>query len=145
MGSLHEKVAIVTGSSRGIGAAIAVALAKEGARVVVNYVSPSSKSKAEEVAKTIKGLGLKALVVQADLANLEDVDNLVKETVATFGKIDILVNNSAIVQFEDIGNIVSIVGVVVLPSVILIVSVDGGELYPNRAYLRAPSSLLGLT
>ncbi|KAG8819026.1 hypothetical protein FRC17_010627, partial [Serendipita sp. 399] len=105
MGSLHEKVAIVTGSSRGIGAAIAVALAKEGTKVVVNYVSPSSKPKAEEVAKTIEGLGSKALVVQADLANLEDVDTLVKETVAAFGKIDILVNNSAIVQFEDIGNI----------------------------------------
>ncbi|KAG8752988.1 hypothetical protein FRC14_006533 [Serendipita sp. 396] len=105
MGSLQDKTAIVTGSSRGIGAAIAVALAREGADVVVNYVSPSSKSRAEEVAKIIEGLGSKALIVQADLANLEDVNSLVKQTVAAFGKIDILVNNGAVVQFETIGNI----------------------------------------
>ncbi|KAG8820530.1 hypothetical protein FRB91_000547 [Serendipita sp. 411] len=105
MTSLQGKVALVTGSSRGIGAAIAISLAREGANVVVNYVSPTSKSRAEEVAKTIEGFGSKALVVQADLAKLEDLENLVKEAVATFGRIDILVNNSGISQLAKIGDI----------------------------------------
>ncbi|KAG8792405.1 hypothetical protein FRC17_008603, partial [Serendipita sp. 399] len=105
MSSLQGKVALVTGASRGIGAAIAVSLAKEGANVVINYVSPSSKARAEEVERTVQGLGSKALVVQADLTNLEDLSNLVKQTVAAFGKIDILVNNSGVVQSANIGDI----------------------------------------
>ncbi|KAG8813807.1 hypothetical protein FRC17_001413 [Serendipita sp. 399] len=105
MTALQGKVAIVTGSSRGIGAAIAVSLAQEGANVVVNYVSPSSKARAEEVAKTIERFGSKALVVQADVANLDDLDNLVKQTVDAFGKIDILVNNSGVIELAAIGEI----------------------------------------
>ncbi|KAG8818993.1 hypothetical protein FRC17_010637 [Serendipita sp. 399] len=103
--SLQGKVAIVTGSARGIGATIAIELAHQGANVVINYVSPSSKTRAEEVAKSAEAFGSKALVVQADLANLEDLDNLVKQTVATFGRIDILVNNGGVVDFAPIGDI----------------------------------------
>ncbi|KAG8817065.1 hypothetical protein FRC17_000059 [Serendipita sp. 399] len=103
--SLQGKIAIVTGSSRGIGSTIAVSLAQHGANVVINYVSSSSKARAEELAKTIEGFGSKSLVVQADLAKLEDLDNLVKQTVDTFGRIDILVNNAAVGEFLPIGAI----------------------------------------
>ncbi|KAG8818961.1 hypothetical protein FRC17_010657 [Serendipita sp. 399] len=106
--SLQGKVAIVTGSARGIGATIAIELAHQGANVVINYVSPSSKTRAEEVAKTVEAFGSKALVVQADLANLEDLDNLVKQTVSTFGRIDILVNNGGVVDFAPIGDIAAV-------------------------------------
>jgi 3-oxoacyl-[acyl-carrier protein] reductase len=77
---------------QGIGASVAVALAKEGANVVVNYVSSSSKVHAESVAKVIEGTGSKALVVQADLASVEALELLVQKTVEQFGKIDILVS-----------------------------------------------------
>lgn len=124
MSSLQGKVALVTGSSRvcisfiplntyskylqGIGASIAVALAREGANVVVNYVSPSSKSRAEEVAQEVEKHGSKSLIVQANLASLEDIDSLVQQTVSRFGRIDILVNNGAVGEFQPIGGIVSI-------------------------------------
>lgn len=94
--SLQGKVAIVTGSARarGIGAATAIALAKEGADIVINYVSPASKVHAESVAKAVQSAGSEALVVQADLASLEALDLLVKKTVERFGKIDILVSTN---------------------------------------------------
>jgi hypothetical protein len=92
---------------KGIGAAIAVALAKQGAHVVVNYVSSSSKARAEEVAKAVESHGSKSLVVQANLASLEDLDTLVQKTVAQFGKIDILVNNGGVGEFQPVGGIVS--------------------------------------
>ena len=94
--SLQGKVAIVTGAARGIGAATAIALAKEGASVVINYVSPSSKVRAENVAKAVQSAGSQALVVQADLASIEALDTLVKETVDRFGKIDILVSSDSL-------------------------------------------------
>ncbi|KAG8752965.1 hypothetical protein FRC14_006542 [Serendipita sp. 396] len=105
MASLQGKVAIVTGSSRGIGAAIAIALARQGANIVVNHVSPKSKARAEEVAKAVEELGPKALVVQADLSQLPDLESLVKQAVAAFGKVDILVNNGGVTQFAHIGEI----------------------------------------
>ena len=74
---------------------------------MVNYVSPSSKARAEEVAKAVESHGSKSLVVQANLASLEDLDVLVQKTVAQFGKIDILVNNGGVVDFQPIGSIVS--------------------------------------
>lgn len=105
--SLQGKVAIVTGSARarGIGAATAIALAKEGADIVINYVSPASKVHAESVAKAVQSAGSQALVVQADLASLEALDLLVKKTVERFGKIDILVNNAGVAGFGAIGQI----------------------------------------
>jgi 3-oxoacyl-[acyl-carrier protein] reductase len=69
-------------------------LAKEGASVVINYVSPSSKALAEEVAQEAEKYGSKTLVVQANVGSLSDIDKLVRQTVAQFGKIDILVCSS---------------------------------------------------
>lgn len=87
---LKNRVVIITGSSRGIGRAAAVLFAKEGAKVVVNYVK--EKKKAEEVEKII---GTKnCLVVQADVVTEEGVKKLVGETLKRFGRIDILVNNA---------------------------------------------------
>lgn len=82
-------------------------MAQQGADVIVNYVSESSKALAEEVAKKIQSHGSKALVVQANLASVEDLDSLVKQSVARFGKIDILINNGAFVDRQVVGEIVS--------------------------------------
>lgn len=90
---LSGKVAVVTGSSRGIGRAISLAFAKEGANVVVNYIR--RKRCAEEVASKILKMGRKAVIVKADVSSLKDVERLVKATLREFGKTDILVNNAA--------------------------------------------------
>jgi len=92
---LSGKVAIVTGASRGIGRAIALALAKDGANIVVNAVS--NITKAREVAKEIESMGRKALVILVDVSQKKDVENMVNQTLERFGKIDILVNNAGIV------------------------------------------------
>lgn len=89
---LQDKVSLVTGSSRGIGRAIALAFAREGADVVLNC--STSVTLAEEVAREIKGLGRRAMVIQADVANKVEVDDMVKKVVNEFGGIDILVNNA---------------------------------------------------
>ncbi|KFY86919.1 hypothetical protein V500_07311 [Pseudogymnoascus sp. VKM F-4518 (FW-2643)] len=97
--TLKGKVAIVTGSSRGIGAAIALELAKRGAKVVITFVSPSSEKLADEVVSTINGLqnGAAAIKVQADMAQLESPKKIVDATLAAFGSsIDILVNNAGV-------------------------------------------------
>lgn len=86
---------LVTGSSRGIGRATAIAFAKEGAHVIVNYVKDATS--ANEVVKQIKGLGRDATAVRADVAIETDVQNLIKESVNHFGTIDVLVNNAGIV------------------------------------------------
>lgn len=92
--SLAGKTAIVTGSGRenGIGAAIASALGRNGARVAINYVSESSAPRAAKVAANIKALGTETIVVQADVSTPEGAAKLVKETLEKFGtdKIDIL-------------------------------------------------------
>lgn len=92
---LKNKVAIVTGASRGMGRATAVLFAQEGAKVVVNFLKSSEE--AESLVEEIKGLGSDALAVQADVSNEEDVKRLVEETVNKFSRIDILVNNAGIV------------------------------------------------
>lgn len=93
---LKEQVAIVTGASRGIGKATALALASEGARVVVNYASSSTA--AEEVVTTIVEAGGEAIALPADVSQSEQVDNLIKQTLEKFGRIDILVNNAGITK-----------------------------------------------
>ncbi len=89
---LENKVAIVTGSSLGIGRAIAVAFGREGASVGVNY--RSHPEEAEEVIGEIEKAGGKAVFVQADVSKPEDVQNLVQKTVEEFGRLDIMVNNA---------------------------------------------------
>jgi 3-oxoacyl-[acyl-carrier protein] reductase len=91
---LESRTALVTGASRGIGKAIALALADAGANVAVNYVA--RKAEAEEVADAIRKLGCKASVLQADVSDTKAVAELVKRTEAALGPIDILVNNAGI-------------------------------------------------
>jgi len=95
---LDGKVAIVTGASKGIGAAIAKHLAAEGAAVVVNYAS--SKEGADQVVDEITKRGEKAIAVQADVAKKKDIERLFTETKKAFGQLDILVNNAGVYKFE---------------------------------------------
>ena len=92
MSTLRDKVAIVTGASKGIGAAIAEHLAAAGAAVVVNYAS--SKEGADRVVAEIRRHGGKALAVQANVAKQADVERLFSETKKAFSRLDILVNNA---------------------------------------------------
>ncbi|MBN1453845.1 MAG: 3-oxoacyl-[acyl-carrier-protein] reductase [Anaerolineales bacterium] len=94
--SLENRVAIVTGASRGIGRAVALELAARGASVVVNY--NSSPDKAEEVVREIEAVGGKAAAFQADVSNFEAASSLVKFAVETFGDLHILVNNAGITR-----------------------------------------------
>ncbi|WP_069791334.1 3-oxoacyl-[acyl-carrier-protein] reductase [Cyanobacterium sp. IPPAS B-1200] len=93
---LKDQVAVITGASRGIGKASAIALAEEGAKVVVNYASNSEA--ADKVVTEITEAGGSAIAIKADVSNPEEVDNLFKEAVKQFGKIDILVNNAGITR-----------------------------------------------
>ena len=93
---LNDSVAIVTGSGRGIGRAIALELAVAGAKVVVNYAGRADK--AEETVKLIREAGGEGLAIQADVSQSVDVDRLIKTTLDHFGKIDILVNNAGITR-----------------------------------------------
>ena len=91
----NNKVAIITGASRGIGRATAIVLAKEGAKIVIDYLN--SEEKADEVVQEIKELGGQAIAVKADVAQAGDVERLTEETIKQFGSIDILVNNAGII------------------------------------------------
>jgi len=92
MSTLTEKVALVTGGSRGIGAAIAKRLAKNGASVAITYAKDDKAASA--VVKAIERLGGKAIAIQADAADAKAVKSAVEKTVATFGRLDVLVNNA---------------------------------------------------
>lgn len=94
MKKLDGKVAIVTGSSRGIGKAIALEFARNGAKVVVNYVK--SKEEAERVVDEIKKIGTEAIAVMADVSDEKQVKRLFEEAIKRFGRIDILVNNAGV-------------------------------------------------
>ena len=93
---LDGKVALVTGASRGIGRAIAIRLASEGAKVAINYAGNTVK--AEEVKAEIEKNGGEAILVQADISSTEAVDAMVGKVVEAFGQIDILVNNAGITR-----------------------------------------------
>src|SRR5580700_3669799 len=97
MAKLSGKVAVVTGASKGIGAAIAEELAKDGASVIVNY--SSSSQQADAVVAKIKAAGGKAKAVRADVSKPADAKQLVDAAVSEFGRIDILVNNAAVYDF----------------------------------------------
>jgi 3-oxoacyl-[acyl-carrier protein] reductase len=91
---LNDKVALITGASRGIGAAAAKALAHHGATVIINYIQ--SKDKAEQVLEEINGEGGNGMIFQADVRDTEAVDAMVDAAIKEFGKIDVLVNNANI-------------------------------------------------
>lgn len=93
---LKDKVALVTGSSRGLGRAMALGLAAEGANIVVNY--NKSKASADQVTKTIEGMGQRVIQVKADVSKKDEVNAMVSTALETFGKIDILINNAGIFQ-----------------------------------------------
>lgn len=93
---LEGKSALVTGASRGIGREIAIALAKEGANVLVNY--SGSEAKAKEVVDEIIGMGRQAIAYQCNVADSDSVKEMVKETINQFGSLDILVNNAGITK-----------------------------------------------
>ncbi|MCY8231887.1 3-oxoacyl-[acyl-carrier-protein] reductase [Priestia endophytica] len=93
---LKDKVALITGGSRGIGRATALELASLGAKVAVNYAG--SEGKAQEVVEEIKAMGGEAIKIKADVANSEEVQAMIKEVIGTFGSLDILVNNAGITR-----------------------------------------------
>jgi 3-oxoacyl-[acyl-carrier protein] reductase len=103
MNRLKGKVAVVTGASKGIGAAIAEHLAAEGAAVVVNYAS--SQAGADAVVKRIAQKDGRAIAVGADLSRPDEIGRLFAETKKAFGKLDILVNNAGIYQFAPLEQI----------------------------------------
>ena len=92
---LVDKVAIVTGAGRGIGKAIAIALAREGANVIVNDVDIQT---AEKVAKEINSMGQQALAIQVDISDSKEVNQMVQLVIKKFKRVDILVNNAAIIR-----------------------------------------------
>jgi 3-oxoacyl-[acyl-carrier protein] reductase len=97
MNRLQGKVAVVTGASKGIGAAIAEHLAAEGASVVVNYAA--SKGGADAIVRRINDKGGTAVAVQADVSKPDDIQRLFAQTKAAYGKLDVLVNNAGIYEF----------------------------------------------
>lgn len=103
MKKLENKVAVITGASKGIGASIAKSLAAAGASVVVNYVS--AKAGAEEVVAAIKANGGKAIAVQGNVSSEADINHLFEETTKAFGPVDVLVNNAGVYRFGAIEEI----------------------------------------
>lgn len=111
---LKDKVAVVTGGTRGIGRAIAIKLADEGANIVINY--RSSDKEAEELKTILEEKGAKVLTVKCDISNFEDSKNLLDKCKEEFGKIDILVNNAGItkdtlimrMKEEDFDNVIDV-------------------------------------
>src|SRR5271168_1894258 len=97
MGKLTGKVAVVTGASKGIGAAVAKELAAQGASVVVNYAS--SKEGADKVVAEITKAGGKAIAVGGSVAKAAEIESLFAETKKAYGKVDILVNNAGVYEF----------------------------------------------
>ena len=103
MSRLSNKVAIVTGASKGIGGGIATALASEGARVAVNY--SADREGAERIARTVIENGGEAIAVGADVSKAADVARLFKEVDSAFGKLDVLVNNAGVFRFGAVTDI----------------------------------------
>jgi len=136
MSKLKDKVALVTGASRGIGAAIAKRLAAEGANVAITYAKDAKA--AADVVTAIEGTGRKAFAVQADAADADAVRSAVEQTAKTFGRIDVLVNNAGILipkpfeesTLEDIDRMfdINVRGVLVATQAALKHMPDGGRI-----------------
>ena len=107
--SLEGKVALVTGSGRGIGAAIAVELARNGAKVVVNYSQASGP--AEKVVAEIKTLGSDAIAIQGDVSDVKQTVRLFDDAVKHYGQLDIAVSNAGVVSFGHIENVTEVITV----------------------------------
>ena len=90
---LKGKVIVVTGAARGIGKAIALAFAKEGAKVVINDVADGTP-----VEQEIKNMGQEAFFIKANIASLEEAEQLINKTVEKFGRVDVLINNAGITK-----------------------------------------------
>src|SRR3977135_4539191 len=103
MGKLAGKVAVVTGASKGIGAGIARSLAAEGASVVVNYAT--SKAGADSVVASIKAAGGKAVAIAGDVSRAKDAKGIIDAAIETFGRLDILVNNSGVYEFAPLSDV----------------------------------------
>ena len=99
---LKNKIALVTGASRGIGKAIALDLAKNNANVIINY--NKNEEEAEKVVKEVKNYGVKSIAIKADVSNFEEVTQMMKSVESEFGKIDILINNAGIVRDRTLKN-----------------------------------------
>lgn len=93
---LEGKIALITGASRGIGKAVAIELAKQGADVIINY--NGNHARAEEVVKEVEQLGRKAISIQCNVSDAASVTNMIKTSIDTFGRVDILVNNAGITR-----------------------------------------------
>jgi NAD(P)-dependent dehydrogenase (short-subunit alcohol dehydrogenase family) len=93
---LSGRVTLVTGGERGLGKAMAEAVAEVGSNVIINYPSSDEKARAEETGKIISGLGVQAKLIQADVTRVEDVENMFGEIDRTFGRLDVLINNAGI-------------------------------------------------
>ncbi len=100
MNKLKDKVAIVTGGSKGIGAGIARQLAADGAKVIVNYAS--GRSNAAKVVADIEAAGGQAVAVAADVTSQAEVEALVNSAIDNFGRLDIVVNNAGVYEFASI-------------------------------------------
>ncbi|MFC0470623.1 SDR family NAD(P)-dependent oxidoreductase [Halalkalibacter kiskunsagensis] len=100
MSRLKQKKALVTGGSRGIGKAIVLRLAEEGADVAINYHSDSSFRQAQQVKREVEALGRNAIIIKADVGQKEAVENMMKTVEEELGELDILINNAGIAPFE---------------------------------------------
>ncbi|KAL4950057.1 hypothetical protein BDW69DRAFT_197585 [Aspergillus filifer] len=100
---LDGKVALVTGSGRGIGAAMAVELGRCGAKVVVNYAN--SRESAEKLVAEIQELGTEAVAIQANIRNVPEIVKLMDEAVAHFGRLDVVCSNAGVVSFQHLGDV----------------------------------------
>lgn len=100
---LNDKVALITGASKGIGAVTAQEMAKMGAKVIVNF--NSSQQAAEKIVADIESAGGQAIAIQADVSNERDVERMFDDAIATFGKVDVLVNNAGTMLTKAIRNV----------------------------------------